>query len=88
MDSQGLLFDFCPGKATWYAEIAEVFQQCRIAMETGILPKDGSLEDQDALFVECFTDFVFRWKDRQYQRIWGDVHVFTKNVLESIFGKK
>jgi hypothetical protein len=88
VDPSGQDYFFCPGKATWHDEIAELFQQCRVATETAILPKQGSLEDQDELFYECFPDFVVKWKDKTYHKIWSDVHAFTKVVLESIFGKK
>jgi len=81
-------YDFCPGKATWYPEIAELFQSCRVALETGILPKAGSLEDQDESFAEVFPLFIEKWKDATYRMIWSDVSEFTEKVLTSIFGKK
>jgi hypothetical protein len=88
IESSGESYSFCPGKATWYPEISEVFEQCRVAMDTGIMPKQGSLEDQDEMFFECFPMFVTKWKDRTYQKIWADVQSFTKTVLEAIFPKK
>jgi hypothetical protein len=88
VDNQSLEYYFCAGKATWYEEISELFLQCRTTMETGILPRKGSLEEQDETFYEVFPFFVQRWKDRQYARIWQDVRDFTKVVLEGIFGKK
>ncbi len=88
MDDYSLGYTFCPGKATWYSEIVELFEKCRVTYETGILPGDGSLEDQDEMFSEVFYSFVERWSARQYNRIWADVRDYTKVVLESIFGKK
>lgn len=79
---------FCPGKATWFEEIQEIYQDCRVALETGILPKEGSLEDQDELFTDVFPTFVERWRERAYERTWSDVRAFTKVVLEAVFGKK
>lgn len=87
VDESGLEFYFCPGKATWYEEISDLFKQCRVAMETGILPEKGSFEQQSEMFVDVFPDFVQRWKERNYNRIWQDTREFTKVVLESIFGK-
>ena len=88
VDDFGLAFSFCPGKATWYPEIAELFLQCRVTLETGILPEGGSFAEQSESFVEVFPDFVLRWKERTYNRIWQDTRDFTKSVLESIFGNK
>jgi len=75
---------YCP-------EISILFTQCRIALESGIMPKEGSLEQQDELFTEVFYSFVDRWKQRQYALIWKDVSDFTGKVLEAIgkmFGGK
>lgn len=88
VDKKGLDFHFCPGKATWAEDTIELFEQCRIALETGIMPKEGSLEDQDSPFVEAFPLFVQRWRDRTYKRIWADVESFTEKVLEAVLGKK
>jgi hypothetical protein len=88
IDKGSLSYPFCPGKATWYAEYAELFEQCRVALEAGIMPKAGSLEDQDDLFVEAFPAFVERWRERSYQRMWRDVVEHTQKTLEAIFGKK
>lgn len=88
VDDYSQEYSFCPGKATWFEEIAVVFEQCRIAFETGIMPTKGALDDQAELFTECFPTFVFRWKDRTYNRVWADVQSFTKIMLEAIFPKK
>jgi hypothetical protein len=87
VDDFSLSYSFCPGKATWYEDIAEVFDQCRIALETGILPSKGSLNDQSEMFCEAFPIFLARWKERQYNRIWTDVRDYTKQVLEALFPK-
>ena len=84
VDDYSRKYLFCPGKATWYPDIAELFEQCRIAIETGHLPRAGALEDQPDLFVEVYPDFVERWKSRQYYRTWRDVVDFTPKVLEQI----
>jgi hypothetical protein len=88
VDARGLEFPFCPGKATWAEDTLALFEQCRIALETGIMPKEGSLEDQPAEFVDAFPLFVQRWRDRNYGRIWSDVQEFTSKVLEAVLGKK
>lgn len=84
----GLKFDFCPGKATWYPEIAELFMHCAVAMETGVLPQAGAFEDQSDMFVEVFPEFIARWKELQYNRMWSDIRTFAQFVLKSIFGDK
>ena len=86
--ASNLRFSFCPGKATWFPEIAELFHHCRIAYETGILPDTGALLDQDEMFNEVFPFFVERWKEKSYGRVWGDVRKYTEKILTAIFGKK
>jgi hypothetical protein len=80
--------NFCPAKATWYPEIAELFNQSRVALETGILPREGSFCDQDELFYEVFPFFVERWKEKTYGRMWEDIQDFTLTVVKGIFGGK
>jgi len=87
VDDYGLEFTFCAGKATWYEEIADLFAECRVALETGILPNKGSFQDQSEMFVAVFPEFVQRWKERSYNRVWQDTREFTKAVLETVFGK-
>lgn len=84
MDDYSTEIFFCPGKATWYPEIAELFERCRVALETGHLPKLGVLDDQDSTFVEVFPFFIERWRHRQYYRVWQDVAEFTPSVLMAI----
>lgn len=88
VDEVGVKLSFCPGKATWYPEMGRLFRDCRVALETGILPREGTLEDQDASFSEVFPIFIERWRERTYHRIWGDVKTFTTSVLEAVLGKK
>ena len=87
VDSLGVELTFCPGKATWYAEISDAFEQCRVALESGILPKEGALEDQDELFCEVFYTFVERWRTRQYKLLWNDVGEFVEAIFKSFSGK-
>jgi hypothetical protein len=84
VDDVGLKLKFCPGKATWYDEYTILFYNMVMALETGILPKEGSFEDQDELFVSLFPFFVDRYRTRQYSRTWNDVINFTPKVLEAI----
>lgn len=88
MDDFSLEYSFCPGKATWYSEIIGMFEKCRVTFETGLLPREGSFEEQDEMFTDVFYAFVERWSSRRYNRIWMDVREYTKVVLESVFGKK
>lgn len=87
MDELSYKYQFCPGKATWYAEVAELFEMCLMSMRTGILPKDGSFLDQDELFVEVFPFFVQRWNERAYYRVWSDVRSYVTDTANSIMGK-
>jgi len=84
VDQNGIKLPFCPAKATWYDEFTNLFSVLLVALETGILPKAGSLEDQDQLFVELFPYFVDRYRARQYNKTWTDVLSFTPRVLEAI----
>lgn len=84
VDNQGSKFPFCPGKATWYPQITRTFDDCMVARQTGILPKAGSLKDQDPIFYECFPTFIEKFYWRQYGRIWSDAGEAIKNVLESV----
>jgi hypothetical protein len=88
LDDFSLSYQFCPGKAFWYEDMIELFQKCRVALETGIMPREGSFEDQDVLFCEVFFSFVQRWRERFYAKVWSDVQTFTKKILESVFSKK
>lgn len=87
MDGLGLEYTFCAGKATWYEEIATLFGECRIALETGILPDKGGIKDQSEMFIEVFPEFVSRWRERSYNRVWQDTREYSQAVLEAIFGK-
>lgn len=91
VDSRSLTYKFCPGKATWYPEIFDTFEECRLAYYTGILPGEGNFFDQHELFVECYPSFIEHWRERHYGRIWRDVEEFTEKVLEAVgkmFGGK
>lgn len=81
-------FRFCPGKATWYEEAAELFSQCRVALASGILPREGSLEDQSDAFAEVFPLFVGRWQEKTYAKVWGDVNDYVIPLLKKILGGK
>lgn len=80
-------YTFCPGKATWSAHAAELFEQCRVTLETGIMPKGPNLDDQDAYFAACLPAFVERWRERSYRRMWDDIGDFTSSVLKALFPK-
>jgi len=91
VDSHGMEFDFCPGKATWYPVIVVLFEELLVAYHTGLLPKEGTVGDQEDIFTECFPTFVDRWQYRSYYRVWTDVDECIPKVLEAIgkmFGAK
>ena len=91
IDEYGIRVNFCPGKATWFPRIEILFSECFVARKTSLLPKSGSLEDQDYLFTEVFPYFVERWEYRSKVKMWSDIHDFTGKVFEAIgkmFGSK
>lgn len=88
IDDKSLEYSFCAGKATWYNGLHSVYEECKVAMYTGILPNEGSFYEQDSIFVEAFPAFVHRWKERNYGRIWEDVKDFVEPILKSFGTKK
>lgn len=84
----GKLFRFCPGKATWYPEIIELFQQCELAAETGIMPDRGAFLDQDATFADVFPTFVSLRSEKKYIRQMKDLQTILVRLLEAAFGGK
>lgn len=88
IDDASLEYTFCPAKATWYEGLNKLYEECKLAMHTGILPNTGSFDEQDSLFVEAFPAFVDRWKERNYKRIWDDVRDFVEPILKAFAGKK
>lgn len=82
----GLEFTFCPGKATWYEEIAELFMLCKMSYYTGILPTPGAFEDQPELFVEVFPYFVSRYSELKYNYVRREITEFVGTVLKSFTG--
>lgn len=80
-------YPFCPGKATWGQDTADLFDACRVALETGILPVGSNLEDQDAHFTAALPVFIDRWRERAYQRTWTDASEYLSMLLASLFKK-
>jgi hypothetical protein len=90
-DIYGLKVPFCPGKATWFEAARKLFDDCRVAMLTGLLPRAGGLEDQDAKFADVFPFFIERWQYRQKIKLWSDINDFTGRIFEAVgkmFGSK
>ena len=86
----GEKYTFCPGKATWHEGILELYDQCVVATETGILPIEGGLLDQEATFYGVFPFFIDQVREKRYARTWSDVADFTNEILKTIrkmFGK-
>lgn len=83
-DDHSLKYSFCVAKATWFPRAARLYDQCRVACETGIMPKGTSLDEQEYLFTDVFPAFVERWKTRTYYRTWNDVFDFAPEVLKAI----
>lgn len=86
LDDYSIEVNFCPAKATWYPRIVNLFEQCRVSLESGFLPDSGGLKDQSDLFMEVYPFFIERWRHRTYYKVWQDVIEFTPSIL-SAFGK-
>ena len=84
IDGSSLKLTFCHGKATWYNEIGELFLECFMAMETGILPDKGSLQDQEQMFTECFPWFVNYFRQREHSGRWQEINEFTGKIFEAV----
>jgi len=92
VDLLGGSYRFCPGKATWSLTMAQAFIDCRVALEAGIFPVSGSLDQQPQVFADCFYDFMDHWKHRNYARTMKDAgtmaHGFIEMIFKSLAGKK
>lgn len=86
VDQAGAAFPFCPGKARWYPEIQQLFNECKAAYLTGYLPAPGDFWDQYSAFCESYHVFVERWEERKYQRVWRDVNKILPEVVKA-FGE-
>lgn len=84
-------YRFCPGRATWYEKTVETFRQCLFAYQTGILPREGSLQNQDEFFGAAYPIFVEYYTRKKYRTVWRDVSDFTNEIFKTIgkmFGGK
>lgn len=64
--------------------MAIVWKQCHFAYLTGILPEEAHLNDQDALFAECYPTFVETYVELDYQRKMKDQVVLAESFLENL----
>jgi len=55
-----------------------------MSLETGILPKPGSLEDQGEMFAENFSWFVNYFRLKENSTMWRSSYELAGNVLESL----
>ena len=71
----GLQFNFCPGKATWDSEAAELYKVLEISYHTNHLPFSGPLLDQPAWFIDCLHSFMTLYDDYRHmsrqKAMWG-----------------
>lgn len=91
VDEFGIKVNFCPGKATWYEEIMVLYNQCYVALKTGIMPVSGSIENQPVNFAETISFFIEHWELRSKIRLWSDINEFASKIFEVIgkmFGGK
>jgi len=57
----GEYYGFCPAKATWDKDCVDYFNLLIICAETGALPFEGGIMDQEYDFIENFSWFLLRW---------------------------
>lgn len=72
---RGPFFSFCPGKATWDPELADIYRMLEIVYFTGLMPDGSDLLSQPDWFVDMLHTFLPLYDDHKfYQRqrsIWG-----------------
>jgi len=54
----GLLYPFCPGKATWDHEVRAVFNLLMFTAETGQLYRSGGLINQPEWYLDLLGMFL------------------------------
>ena len=92
VDPMGAEYTFCPGKATWNRTIAQTFVDCRVALEAGIFPSEGGLDEQYEMFSLVFYEFMDQWKHRSYAKVMKDAgtmaHAFIEMIFKGLTGKR
>lgn len=63
---EGGFFSFCPGKATWDMEVANIFRMLVITAETGQLLEKGAILDQQRWYIELLSWFLPRYNDLRF----------------------
>jgi hypothetical protein len=75
VEKGGPQFGFCPGKATWDSQVAELYKILEISYHTKHLPFSGPLLDQPAWFVDCLHMFMTMYDDLRFasrqKAMWG-----------------
>jgi hypothetical protein len=66
IEKGGQLYGFCPGKATWDASIAGLYQALVITAETGIMLEDGPLVEQADWWIELLAWFLPYYGDQKF----------------------
>ncbi len=57
----GNTYGFCPGKATWDAEVTTLFRALHVATVTGTMWETGGLKDQPTWWVDLLSWFIQRY---------------------------
>lgn len=52
------------------------------------MPRGQSFDEQDEFFAAALPIFVDRWRERSYQRVWGDVGEYVAALAGALLGKK
>jgi len=75
VEKGGPQFGFCPGKATWDIEVAEIYKLLEITYHTKHLPFVGPLLEQPAWFIDCLHSFITMYDDYRFasrqKAMWG-----------------
>ena len=68
-------FGFCPGKATWDVDAAELYKMLELTYHLKMLPYQGNLMDQPSWFVDVLHWFVVTYDEMKVmtrqQKLWG-----------------
>jgi hypothetical protein len=71
----GTMYNYCPGKATWDAQAAELFHRLVLMCEMKVFPRAGGIDDQDSDIIETLAWFLPKY----------DIHKFMQRA-EMVLG--
>lgn len=83
VEKGGMLWGFCPAKATWDEQAKGVFRLLILAAKTGAMLVDGGLLSQPAWFLDLLSWFLPRLAEIEFsmkaQQVLGGISPRTQN---------